>query len=138
MSRRRRRKGWGSPGRAKVSRHTRSAALYAGNRYFPSTICAEQDDGNPTGGIMKNNKGVLLVLAAVLLWGAIGLRGAAGQGDGSLYEWTDDRGIVNVTDDISKVPDKYRSRAKKLGRSDAVQEGQGAVSPQAPSAPAAV
>jgi hypothetical protein len=87
---------------------------------------------------MKNNRGMLIALAAVVLCGTIGFGSAAAQGNGSLYEWTDDRGVVNVTDDLSKVPDKYRSRAKKLGSSGAGQAGQGAVSPQAPSPSEAV
>jgi len=58
---------------------------------------------------MKNNRGMLIALAAVVLCGTIGFGSAAAQGNGSLYEWTDDRGVVNVTDDLSKVPDKYRS-----------------------------
>jgi len=87
---------------------------------------------------MKNNRGMLIALAAVVLCGTIGFGSAAAQGNGSLYEWTDDRGVVNVTDDLSKVPDKYRSRAKKLGSSGPGQAGQGAVSPQAPSPSEAV
>jgi hypothetical protein len=83
--------------------------------------------------IMNNNRGMLIALAAVVLFSMLGFGSAAAQGNGSLYEWTDDRGVVNVTDDLSKVPDKYRSRAKKLGSSGAGPAGQGAVSPQMPS-----
>lgn len=31
-----------------------------------------------------------------------------------LYQWRDERGVVNVTDSLDKVPPKYRSRATKL------------------------
>lgn len=31
------------------------------------------------------------------------------------YEWTDDRGTVNFTEDLGKVPKKYRKKAKVLG-----------------------
>ncbi len=86
---------------------------------------------------MKNNRGVLIALATIVLMSGSGIGHAVAQGNGSLYEWTDDRGVVNVTDDISKVPDKYRSRAKKLGTSGSGQTGQGAVSPWSPSVPEA-
>lgn len=31
------------------------------------------------------------------------------------YEWTDERGTVNFTEDLGKVPKKYRKKAKRLG-----------------------
>jgi hypothetical protein len=31
------------------------------------------------------------------------------------YEWTDDRGTINFTEDLGKVPKKYRKKAKVLG-----------------------
>jgi hypothetical protein len=31
-----------------------------------------------------------------------------------LYQWKDDQGVVNVTDDMDKVPPKYRSTATQL------------------------
>jgi hypothetical protein len=31
-----------------------------------------------------------------------------------LYQWKDDQGVVNVTDDLEKVPPKYRSKATQL------------------------
>ena len=31
------------------------------------------------------------------------------------YEWTDDAGTVNFTEDLGKVPKKYRKKAKVLG-----------------------
>ncbi len=30
------------------------------------------------------------------------------------YQWTDSKGVVHITDGLGKVPEKYRSRAKKL------------------------
>lgn len=58
-----------------------------------------------------------MVFAAVLFIWLAGAGMATGEGTGSLYEWKDDKGNVNVVDDVSKVPDKYRSKAKKLGSS---------------------
>ena len=86
---------------------------------------------------MRNDRWTITVLAAVLLFSTISFGIASGEGNGSLYEWTDDRGIVNVTDDLSKVPDKYRSKARKLGQSGTGQGGQEVISPQVPSAPEA-
>jgi hypothetical protein len=34
------------------------------------------------------------------------------------YEWTDDRGTVNFTEDLGKVPKKYRKKAKVLDGED--------------------
>ncbi|UFS69673.1 DUF4124 domain-containing protein [Geomonas sp. RF6] len=31
------------------------------------------------------------------------------------YEWTDERGTVNFTEDLGKVPPKYRKKAKLIG-----------------------
>ncbi len=31
-----------------------------------------------------------------------------------LYQWTDDKGVVHITDGLGKVPKKYRDKAKKL------------------------
>ncbi len=31
-----------------------------------------------------------------------------------LYQWTDSKGVVHITDSLSKVPAKYRSEAQKL------------------------
>ena len=32
-----------------------------------------------------------------------------------MYEWTDAQGTVNFTEDLGKVPKKYRKKAKRLG-----------------------
>jgi hypothetical protein len=31
-----------------------------------------------------------------------------------LYQWTDEKGVVSITDDLAKVPKVYRDRALKL------------------------
>ena len=31
-----------------------------------------------------------------------------------LYQWTDDKGVVSITDDLAKVPQVYRDKALKL------------------------
>jgi len=35
------------------------------------------------------------------------------------YQWTDERGTVNFSEDLGKVPKKFRKKAKKLGSEDA-------------------
>jgi len=32
-----------------------------------------------------------------------------------VYKWVDEKGVVYFTDDITQIPEKYRSRAKKIG-----------------------
>jgi chromosome segregation ATPase len=41
-----------------------------------------------------------------------------------LYQWKDDRGVVNLTDSLDKVPQKYRSQAKQLLQPGAGKEEQ--------------
>ena len=31
-----------------------------------------------------------------------------------LYQWTDSRGVVHITDDLGEVPDRFRSKAHKI------------------------
>ncbi len=31
-----------------------------------------------------------------------------------LYQWTDGKGVVHITDDLNKIPEKYRSNARRL------------------------
>ncbi len=33
---------------------------------------------------------------------------------GVLYQWTDGKGVVHITDDLNKIPQKYRSNARRL------------------------
>lgn len=49
---------------------------------------------------------IFIVLA--LLWGASTVSSYA-----AVYEWVDDKGISNFTDDLDKVPAKYRQKMKK-------------------------
>ncbi len=35
-----------------------------------------------------------------------------------VYRWIDDKGAVHFTDDITQVPEKYRSRAERIGLSE--------------------
>jgi hypothetical protein len=39
-----------------------------------------------------------------------------------LYEWTDDSGVVHITDGLGKVPKKYREKARKLEEPKAEEE----------------
>ncbi len=84
---------------------------------------------------MSDARITAVAIAAVLFSCLAGAAMAAGEGEGTshLYEWKDDRGVVNVTDDLSKVPGKYRSKARSLdqpGPGNTVQEQQ---QPQEPS-----
>ncbi len=37
------------------------------------------------------------------------------SGFAQTYKWVDDKGVVHFTDDITKIPDKYRPKADKIG-----------------------
>jgi hypothetical protein len=50
----------------------------------------------------------------VLLFLLSGLSAWAAEELNYLYQWKDDRGVVNMTDSLDKVPPKYRSRATRL------------------------
>lgn len=39
------------------------------------------------------------------------------------YEWTDESGIVNFTEDLGKVPKKYRKKARRVGEESDVTPG---------------
>ena len=57
-----------------------------------------------------------------------------------LYQWTDDRGGIHITDGLGKVPAEYRKKAVKLEQpktegSDQVQQEQGQDQPDPYSAP---
>lgn len=39
------------------------------------------------------------------------------------YQWTDSRGTVNFTEDLGRVPKKYRRKVKLLGQDDAATPG---------------
>lgn len=51
---------------------------------------------------------LLMTLGAMLL-------GAPRAASGDVYTWENADGTLGVTDDASKVPEKYRGRAKKVG-----------------------
>jgi len=42
-----------------------------------------------------------------------------------LYQWTDDKGVVHITDGLGKVPEKYRDKAVKLESPKRDESGQG-------------
>jgi hypothetical protein len=42
-----------------------------------------------------------------------------------LYQWTDDKGVVHITDGLGKVPEKYRDKAVKLESPKKDEFGQG-------------
>ncbi len=53
-----------------------------------------------------------------------------------LYQWTDDKGVVHITDHLGKVPEKHRSKAKQLETTGPVEEDTAqAVTPFYPPAP---
>ncbi|MDI7258657.1 MAG: DUF4124 domain-containing protein [Thermodesulfobacteriota bacterium] len=39
-------------------------------------------------------------------------------GFAQVYKWVDDKGGVHFTDDMTKIPDKYRPKAEKIGMSE--------------------
>lgn len=41
------------------------------------------------------------------------------------YQWTDSKGVVHIADELGKVPEKYRSRARKLESLPGEIDGQG-------------
>ena len=47
--------------------------------------------------------------------------GAADQGQ-YLFQWTDEKGMMHITDSLDKVPTQYRSRAQSMRQSGAVEE----------------
>jgi hypothetical protein len=60
-----------------------------------------------------------ILLSAVLLVTILSClavtEAAAGQDDSRfLYQWIDDSGNVNITDNLQNVPQKFRSRAKRM------------------------
>jgi hypothetical protein len=47
-----------------------------------------------------------------------------------LYQWTDDAGIVHITDGLGKVPEKYREHAVKLIQQEKEEDDQVRQAPQ--------
>ena len=52
-----------------------------------------------------------------------------------LYQWTDEKGTVQITDDLNKVPKQYRGTAIKLSQPDREDTDQGQQAPHASGAP---
>lgn len=65
---------------------------------------------------------VLFVALFFLLASCLAARAADDQR--YLYQWKDDRGVVNMTDSLDKVPPKYRSQATRLLQPGAGKEEQ--------------
>ncbi len=42
-----------------------------------------------------------------------------------LYQWTDGKGVVHITDDLNKIPGKYRANARRLETSPGTAETPG-------------
>jgi hypothetical protein len=42
-----------------------------------------------------------------------------------LYQWTDGKGVVHITDDLNKIPGKYRPNARKLESTPGTEETPG-------------
>jgi len=55
-----------------------------------------------------------IAILMTALWLLSGQTVQAADDQRYLYQWKDDRGVVNLTDSLDKVPQKYRSQAKQL------------------------
>ncbi len=53
-----------------------------------------------------------------------------------LYQWTDDKGVVQITDNLGNVPTKYRDKAVKLEQSNKEDADQGQQVQQGSGSPA--
>jgi hypothetical protein len=66
------------------------------------------------------------LLAAVF---SIGVQARAQEGSNEpksyIYQWTDDRGGIHITDGLGNVPEQYRSTARKIEGSGKDEAGQG-------------
>jgi len=56
--------------------------------------------------IINRNSMALICLAALLL--------ATSSFSQQMYRWTDDKGTIHFTDDLSKIPDRYRDQVKTI------------------------
>jgi hypothetical protein len=96
-------------------------------------------------GKVSNMRYYLLIVFVFLFSGATGytqVDDPAGnqeqktQEENYLYQWTDSKGVVHITDSLGKVPEKYRSEAQKLQSSpgtDGMENQQGQQSLTSPS-----
>ena len=69
-------------------------------------------------------KRILIALSFILFFSEITFA--------QVYKWVDEKGVAYFTDDITQVPEKYRSGAKKIGSSEEMGEikGDGESSPK--------
>ena len=69
-------------------------------------------------------KRILIVVSFILVFSEITFA--------QVYKWVDEKGVAYFTDDITQVPEKYRSGAKKIGSSEEMGEikGDGESSPK--------
>jgi hypothetical protein len=65
---------------------------------------------------------VPVILLVALVTTGVAFTQADGQQSGILYQWVDDQGNVHATDRPSDIPEKYRSRVKKIGSGSGGQE----------------
>ncbi len=79
-------------------------------------------------------RSALCILMLALLAGAPGISAQTGDGQGGqeekkqeerksvLYQWTDNKGVAHITDDLNKIPAKYRSKARRLETTEGTEE----------------
>jgi len=71
------------------------------------------------------------IIMAALLVAVLSVAPQTRAQDGSneqksyLYGWTDDHGVVHITDGLGNVPEKYRAKARKIEGSRKDEAGQG-------------
>ncbi len=82
-------------------------------------------------------KPVLLIIMMLLLAGVPAVHAQTSAQDGGpaetkqeeqknvLYQWTDGKGVVHITDDLNKIPEKYRPNARRLETTPGAEETPG-------------
>ncbi len=81
-------------------------------------------------------------IAAVLLFMAFSVvsqaraQEANTEGASHLYQWTDDSGVVHITDGLGNVPEQYRTKARTIEEKRKSESGQGQQSRTVTSEPA--
>ncbi len=70
------------------------------------------------------------IIAAVLLFIVFPVSQARTQEanterESHLYQWTDDSGVVHITDGLGNVPQQYRTKARTIGETRKSEPGQG-------------
>jgi len=71
-----------------------------------------------------------VMLLAALSFLLSGMAALAVEELNYLYQWKDDRGVVNMTDSLEKVPPKYRKRATRMLQPGAGKEEQRSEEPR--------